>query len=141
MIGRVHCSYSALKDLKLFMILFWHNGKIYCLTLPNLLKQVLASDADDIFGDYKKTRVVVKLLKDDANHADRHLFLEEMVPYKFVYFSISKKWFHTSSYISQSPRNGSIQVHIFLNIQEMVPYKFVYFLVSKKWFHTSSYIS
>lgn len=44
--------------------------------------QVLVGDAERILAGSKRSRVIVKLLKDDAALADRQLFLEEMVPFR-----------------------------------------------------------
>ncbi|XP_060067188.1 insulin-like receptor isoform X2 [Ylistrum balloti] len=44
--------------------------------------QVLVGDAEKILAGSKRSRVIVKLLKDDAAMSDRQLFLEEMVPFR-----------------------------------------------------------
>ncbi|XP_021358764.1 tyrosine-protein kinase abl-1-like isoform X2 [Mizuhopecten yessoensis] len=44
--------------------------------------QVLVGDAERILAGSKRSRVIVKLLKDDAAASDRQLFLEEMVPFR-----------------------------------------------------------
>ncbi|XP_033735002.1 serine/threonine-protein kinase LMTK2-like isoform X2 [Pecten maximus] len=44
--------------------------------------QVLVGDAERILTGSKRSRVIVKLLKDDAVLSDRQLFLEEMVPFR-----------------------------------------------------------
>lgn len=43
-------------------------------------------DAEKISVSSKKTRVVVKLLKDDATSSEQQLFLEEVVAYRYVEF-------------------------------------------------------
>ncbi|KAL5018935.1 hypothetical protein ScPMuIL_004657 [Solemya velum] len=44
--------------------------------------QVLQGDADSIIMGTKKSKVVVKLLKDDASLPEQKLFLEEVAPYR-----------------------------------------------------------
>lgn len=43
-------------------------------------------DAEKISVSSKKTRVVVKLLKDDATGSEQQLFLEEVAAYRYVKF-------------------------------------------------------
>lgn len=43
-------------------------------------------DAEKISVSSKKTRVVVKLLKDDATSSEQQLFLEEVAAYRYVEF-------------------------------------------------------
>lgn len=44
-------------------------------------------DAEKISVSSKKTRVVVKLLKDDATSSEQQLFLEEVAAYRYVKFT------------------------------------------------------
>jgi len=44
--------------------------------------QVLQGSAEDISPDSRQTKVVVKILKDDASLNEKSLFLEEVSPYR-----------------------------------------------------------
>ena len=46
--------------------------------------QVLQGEADRLSSDGRRTKVVVKILKDDASPSDKKLFLEEVNPYRSV---------------------------------------------------------
>lgn len=46
--------------------------------------QVLQGEADRVSPDGHRTKVIVKILKDDASPADKKLFLEEVNPYREI---------------------------------------------------------
>lgn len=55
-------------------------------------------DAEKISVSSKKTRVVVKLLKDDATGSEQQLFLEEVAAYRYVKFPPIFSLIHTVYY-------------------------------------------